>query len=257
MQYNIFGGFYTSNEPYTYEPKREKAALEVIKQEDPDILTICEARFNSPNKFGILRDYKKIFGYPYCYLTSYKERSGMGIFSKFPFNVKDYAYGLNPLLRVEFKIDKKLIMLDLVHPHPTLGEDARNKFITHVLSGLKKPYILMGDFNAISPEDKYDRKKLLEGFSRFDSNYKEVVEDFLKRKSIRRVLDSGLKDTLNSQKWKFTVPTDMLNKNKDSGLRLDFIFCSNDFKIIDSGIIVNEFTNVASDHYPVFAILEI
>ncbi len=183
----------------------------------------------------------------------------MGIFSKFHFEINDYAYGLNPLLRSQFKIKGKTFVIDLVHPHPSLGEEARGKFINHVLSNTKSPYILTGDFNAISPEDKYDRKELIQGFSRFEKEPAHVVDDFLKRKSIEAILNNELRDSFKEvgKKWHCTVPTNLFSKEKDSGLRIDFIFCSKEFKINDAGIIVNNLTNKASDHYPVYAVLEI
>ena len=260
MQYNILGGFHTGEEPYIYQPERQKLALEVIKAEDPDVLTICEARFAHPNKFKILQDYKKIFGYPYSYVASYKERSGMGIFSKFPFEVEDYARGLTPLLRARFKIKGKDFMLDLFHPHPTLKEEEVEKFLKHILVGIDKcPYILMGDLNSISPDDKYDPKTMLKGFSKFEEDPKRIVDEFLKKKVIRQLLDKNLRDTFNvvGRPWHCTIPTDMLSVNKDSGTRIDYIFCSEEFKIKDAEIIVNELTNKASDHYPISAVLEV
>jgi len=260
MQYNIFGGFYNSEEPYIHEPERQKLALEIIKENDPDILTICEARFAHPNKFEIIQDYKTIFGYPYSFIASYKERSGMAIFSKFPFEIEDYAYGLNPLLRARFKIKELEFTVDLIHPHPTLNEEAKQKFFKHILKGINKnPHIIMGDFNALSPEDKYTRDTMIKGFARFEKEPERVVDDFLKRKAIRKVLERDLQDTFKvaGRPWHCTIPTDILSTKKDSGSRIDYIFCSKEFKIKDAEIIVNEFTNKASDHYPICATLEI
>ena len=39
--------------------------------------------------------------------------------------------------------------------------------------------------------------------------------------------------------------------------RVDYIFCSKDFKILDSNIIKNKLTEKASDHYPITATVEI
>ena len=134
MQYNILGGFYTSNEPYEHEQEREKLAIEEIKFQDPDILTICESRFANPNRYNILIDYKKLFGFEFCYVASYKEKSERAIFSKYPFDIKDYAYGLNPLLRAKFKINNVEFVLDLVHQHPSLKEYEKEKFMDHIIS---------------------------------------------------------------------------------------------------------------------------
>jgi endonuclease/exonuclease/phosphatase family metal-dependent hydrolase len=47
------------------------------------------------------------------------------------------------------------------------------------------------------------------------------------------------------------------SKNKDSSVRLDYVFCSNNFEVVDSGIIKNKSTERASDHYPIYAVLDI
>lgn len=253
-------GFYNEKvDPPRFQPERRKLVLKTIKEENPDILTICEASYPKENIYSkVRRDYKKIFKFPYSYVAAYKDRGGIAIFSKFPFNIEDYAYGLNPLVRANIKAKNKKFSLDLVHPFPTLKEEEKARFMKHILSSRKKgAYILMGDFNAISPEDRYDKKIMLRGFSRFDPNAEYVVKSFLGRKAIKEVLDSGLKDTFKFTKkpWHCTVPTDLLNTNKDSGTRLDFIFCSKAFKVKDAEIIVNESTNKASDHYPITAIL--
>jgi exonuclease III len=257
MQYNICGGFY-SNEPYTHQTERQAEAVEIVRKENPDILLICEARFCAENKYGILQNYREIFGYDYGYTAPYKERSGIAILSKIPFTFENNASGMTPWLRGIFKIDGKEITIDLVHPHPTISENERENFIMRVMNGMKEKYILAGDFNAVSPKDKYNRDKMFEGFSRFDENAKTTVEKFLTSKTISAVLSHGLIDTFleRGKNWHYTVPTDFLNKHKESGLRIDFIFCSKDVKIINSGIIANDSTNKASDHYPIYAVLE-
>ena len=45
--------------------------------------------------------------------------------------------------------------------------------------------------------------------------------------------------------------------DKGSGIRIDYIFCSTDFKVLDSVIVKNKLTELASDHYPIYSVLEI
>jgi len=61
----------------------------------------------------------------------------------------------------------------------------------------------------------------------------------LKCKAVKFILDKDLLDTykFKNKIFDFTVPTDLRSKNKNSGIRIDYIFCSKDFKILDSGIV--------------------
>ena len=90
-----------------------------------------------------------------------------------------------------------------------------------------------------------------------DANSK--MEDMLECKAIKAVRRVGLQDTftLLNKKWDYTIPTDVLSKKKESGIRIDYIFCSSDINVLDASIIKNSWTEKASDHYPVTATIEI
>lgn len=266
MEYNILNGFYTEKEPFEHEKKREKLAAEVVKAENPDILVVCEANFGEPSDYGIIQNYKKIFKYPFIYISRHGDRSCTAVLSKFKLNFKDYSLRQRPFIRTNFKIESKNITLDVTHPHPNTIDIEKSKFFASILRDKVEPYIICGDFNALSPEDKYNIKSFTKGFRRIlkemkfeDSKIKFFINEFLKREGIRTIISNGLVDTfkVKNKKFDFTVPTDYLSKQKDTGSRIDYIFCSKEFKIIESGIIKNEKTEMASDHYPIYAILEI
>ena len=62
---------------------------------------------------------------------------------------------------------------------------------------------------------------------------------------------------IKNNKFDFTIPTDLMSKNKNGAIRMDYIFCTEDFNVLDSGIIKNNLTEMVSDHYPVYAVLEV
>ena len=73
-------------------------------------------------------------------------------------------------------------------------------------------------------------------------------------------MKEGLIDTYKSKhlsETNFTMPTDLRSENKDSAVRIDYIFCSGNFKIIDAKIIKKITAEKASDHYPIYSVLEI
>lgn len=266
MQYNIRTGFRKTEKPYEYEGERLKLAKKIVKKENPDILILNEAYFESKNEAGILMNYQKIFNFPFYTHGNYKRGLspfwGHSVLSKFPIEYSlNKSEGLAGLFSVKIKVQNKIINLDMVHisPIPYLSNKKQENFIKHVLKNKKDNYILTGDFNSLSSDDEYDKKEMVEAWSKFEKNAKKVIKEMLKRDAVRFVLSSGLVDTYKSKNnlFDFSIPTDFLSKDKSSGIRIDYIFCSKEFNVLDSGIIKNNLTEEASDHYPIFAVLEI
>ena len=100
---------------------------------------------------------------------------------------------------------------------------------------------------------------MIGAWSKFEKNAEKTIKEMLKRDAVKFVLSKGLIDTHKTKNkvFDFSIPTDFLSKDKSSGIRIDYIFCSEEFKVLNSGIIKNRFTEEASDHYPIFAELEI
>ncbi|MEI6732182.1 MAG: endonuclease/exonuclease/phosphatase family protein, partial [archaeon] len=150
---------------------------------------------------------------------------------------------------------------------PRIHNTDKANFARSIVRDRMEPYILAGDFNSVSPEDEYDRERLIRGFSSMTASYKmkenplTIVDEILERKTVSAVLDAGLVDSYRfvhpRKDFVFTNPTGLFNRFSDTSMRLDYIFCSPDIKVIDSGIIKNKLTDMASDHYPIYAILDI
>jgi len=266
MQYNIRTGFRNTEKPYDFEGERIKFAQKIIKKENPDILILNEAYFESKNKSNIIMDYSKIFGFPFYAHGNYTKGLspfwGHALLSKYPITkALNKSKGLAGLFRTKIKIGQKIVNIDIIHisPIPFLSSKKQEAFVKKILIGKKENYILSGDFNSLSPKDDYHEKKMIEAWSKFEKNAKNVIKEMLKRDAVRFVLSKNLLDTFKekNKKFDFTIPTDFLSKDKTSGIRIDFIFCSKEFKIANSGIIKNKLAEKASDHYPIYAVLEI
>ena len=266
MQYNIKVGFHTGKEPFKLEKDRLKLAQKIVKKENPDILMINEAYFESKNKSKILMDYQEIFGFSYYVHSNHKKSLspfwGDAILSKYPIvNKENLSYGHKALLKVKIKVKGKIIDLDLIHisPIPEINSHEQKNLVKQILKGKIENYILAGDFNSLSIEDDYNKDKLIKSWRKFTKNTENLVNEMLKRDSIKFILSKDLIDTfkVKNKKFDYTIPTDLLSKDKSSAIRIDYIFCSKDFKILKSGIIKSKLTENASDHYPIYAILEI
>ena len=260
LQYNILNGLCSEEKPYALDVNRKDAFLETVISEDPDILTICEASCRSfvrksENYESSIEEMLQADN------NGNKFRGTPAVITRFDVEHKNMSENFRKFIRAEVCIENRKIHLDVVHPRPELDERCRNEFFSKAIKSGNKPYILSGDFNSLSPQDSYNLEKLTRGYQRFmgEEAGKKKVEDIIKMDAMRPLFSECLIDTYKKIRMNgdFTVPTDWRNKNKDSAVRLDYIFCSNDFKIIDAGIIKNKLTENASDHYPTYAVLEI
>jgi endonuclease/exonuclease/phosphatase family metal-dependent hydrolase len=266
MSYNINNGFYDRN--LCHHPKRERAAVRTVRSYDPDILVVPEACFPPhPGQHGIKRDYQKIFGtdsYPFIGYSRRRKNNNwaLAILSKYPMTTDDRANDHDSRVRAQIDLEGKLLIVDGIHPSPNRDRDGftsndKANWMRKVIDDSDELYIIAGDFNALSPDDIYHRDRLLRGFRRFQvpSDAEFTINDMLKAEEIRILKDRGLVDTYRTkqQHLDYTIPTKITNDSLDSAIRIDYIFCSPDIEVLDAGIIKTQDTNLASDHYPIFA----
>lgn len=258
MQYNILHGFHGVVTPFQFEEERLKAAKEVVRQENPDILALTEAAYGGSNPFGIRMDYAEIFGYPYSYFAPRGNYEwGNCLLSKFPIQGETITLPNRTALRVKANLGTKILTVDIFHPDINITEDERVDAIKPLLANIPDCYILTGDFNSISDEDQYDKEKMLAGFKRFDKNPELSVAELFRRKLVPYVKSQGLKDAFSPETRHYTIPTNMCSTIKDSAMRIDYFFVPSKMKILKTKVVINDLTERASDHYPIVAILDI
>lgn len=262
LLYNILNGFCNDNPPYKINYNRMQKAIKIIKKQNPDILILTEAYFYPFAKKANLKNLEKDFR------ELYNENSKLAytffrvapiILSKYPvkkFDTSMSKYQLNHM-RTSIQINKKPLTINVFHPHPDISEKDKAEFLKSILKDGGSNYVLAGDFNSLSSEDNYDAEKLIRGYESFMKEKGEAkVKDMLKCLAVKEVLANNLIDTYKTKDSEYTMPTNLRSKNKDSAIRIDYIFCSKNFKIVGSGIIKDRLTETASDHYPVYAVLE-
>lgn len=263
MEYNIFNGFFDRDKNNELKPnkEREQAAKKIVNQEKPDILILTEADHTKNKNFK--QNYKEIFNYPHGVFASKPlahRDFGIGILSKYPIvKHKTFLFPKSRWIKTSIKIKKKIIHLDAIHPNPHNTQKEKENLFKKLVNKKENPYIVGGDFNAISPYDKYDKKSLLNNFTKKLNNLEKankIVKEIIKTNIIRFLIKKGLKDTYKekNKKQDYSYHTQLSGNNY---MRIDYILCSKDFKIISSGIIKNELAEKASDHYPIYAVLEL
>lgn len=271
MYYNVWHGFHSEwrqqepHIPFVFYPKRLAAAKQAVSDESPDILVLGEACFGNPffeksSGKTIYLNYQKEFGFPHHeYVPKGDYEWGTALLSTFGIASAENLTTPNRTF-VRAKIVSPSISLDVAHPHPDLSENEKAELLTNMVLREKECYLLVGDFNALSNEDAYNREQLIGAFTRIIGRAAyQKVPDMLRCAAIKAVRSAGLTDTFRAihKEFNYTIPTDLLSKDKSSGIRIDYIFCSPDFKIRNAYIVKNRFTEQASDHYPVVAVLEL
>lgn len=121
-------------------------------------------------------------------------------------------------------------------------------------TGKFEKWIIMGDFNSVSPLDrkKYENGKYLDQLKNDEKRHpthQNTKDDQLDYNVHQKILNFGFVDALRavpgfSEEW--------------YNHRIDFIYVSPDLKnkIIDGGIITDDFTRKFSDHKPLYIILQ-
>ena len=256
MTYNILHGFH-SNE-HVLDKARLKHAKAAIKEQTPDILVLCEACYGGYNNTGIYMDYPRLFGFEFGFFGFWGDHEwGSYILSHYPINARVIKLNDRTAITSELKIKNKKLYVDVYHPSPNITEAERAESIRPLLKAKKHPYIITGDFNAISDHDNYDKKSIIKAFERLSNHEPErKAEELLNPKMIPTLRKYGLRDAMPKMNRTYTIPTDYASINKKSGIRIDHCFISKDIKV-NSGIVPkNKNTNFASDHYPIVFDLE-
>ncbi len=181
---------------------------------------------------------------------------GSMILSRYPIKAETIALHDRSAIKSQINIKRKTLHLDIIHHSPSLSEDQKIKSIKPVLKIIKKPYILTGDFNALTLGDNYNKEELVNGFKTLTEDADNIVAELLKGKFIEYLKKMSLKDAFEKNKRQATIPTKRY-KTGSSDVRLDYFYISKDIKVIDAYVLKNELTEKASDHYPIVGIFEI
>ncbi|MBI4145685.1 endonuclease/exonuclease/phosphatase family protein [Candidatus Woesearchaeota archaeon] len=267
MTYNVLYGLHNRDgNLILLDLARMRAVRNIVRAEKPDILGLTEAVYcefwTSQDRNRIIRvDYEQLFGLKHSYATGFEQEWGSMILSKFPIlHAERLQLGKNhrgesvSAIRATLDVNGKRVHVDVVHPAPKISDNDRVTAFAPLLKTFTAPYLMIGDFNSLSEEDAYDRKKLIREIPANGKEARVVADRMLVRNLIPSVRSHGLEDTLPKNNRTHTIPTK--SKGREPKLRLDYIFASRDFKVISSRVIKNKLTETASDHYPVVAELE-
>lgn len=246
------------------DSKKLKSAQELISYINPDILILNEALYCKEYN-GYHQNYAELFDYPYFHSEIYDKSWGNIILSKYHFDdIMNQKIHLNGDQNRGFiAIKTKGIWISTYHPHPHRKPHKRGEDFYAFLSMMNGPALLMGDLNAINPQDNPDRDLLIKGFEKFSKDQEQAIQ------SVDRFLESGknlFEEILPALKWKdgfnplfkdFTIPTALIRQSDESNMRIDHLLVNSEVKVNSSYVIKTSQTDIASDHYPILAEIKI
>ncbi len=251
MTYNIWDG----------GEDRLPLIKEIVREVDPDYLTLNEANGFSDNDSKILKEFAKDLDFDYFDLALCGEEDyHVAVFSKRKFTL---IKKLQPLMRacIITSLETNLGSLAIASLHLTpYSEDLRNGEIDLIVENQKDNdiRILTGDMNSLSRNDGY-KKTMIERFN--ESQLKKFTTNGKFRfDAIDKILSSEYSDVAMELKKNdiSTVPTLNSKDGDHSKTRLDYFFVSDPLipKLVSYSVIKNEKTERASDHYPIVMTLE-
>lgn len=241
ISYNILKGMETDT------TTGKTVFVEWVKEQNPDVLAIQEANYFTQKS---LEELAASYGHPYAVLLREKGYP-TAITSKTPIVMVDKVIDNMWHGFIACKVaGYNMIILHLSpHVYTKRQEEIQVILETVKASGEFKNWMIMGDFNSLSPLDKskYADGKYAERLRAAELKYpnqKHLNNGELDFSVQQAVLDFGFVDSAREDK-NFT--------DKDFGGRIDYIYVSPDLRrrIASCGFIKDDFTKKYSDHRPV------
>ena len=232
---------------------RHDAALTLIGELAPDLLVLNEALFCKQHA-GRTIDYGELFGFPYQAAALYDGAWGNAILSRYPI-AKSEEMRIYNRSGLAATIDGPggRFTVASYHPHPHRYPENKALDFARMIGGITGPLILCGDLNCISPEDQLDRAQIVAAFERITPTAKDTVDRMIEsgRLVFGALFELGLRDAIPPAGRRYSIPTDLLNPDKGSAVRIDHILVNGAIEVLDGEVVHSAHSNLASDHHPV------
>lgn len=255
MSYNIYEGMKLD----TAAGKPVFAAW--IKKMDPDILALQECTgFTQASLEKLAEQY----GHQYAVLLIEGEKFPVAITSKFPIlNVQKVSDNMDRGFISATIKGYNVISLHFTPFDYRKRAQEVNLLLAHIEAlASKKNWIVMGDFNTLSPLDSahYSDGRMVANYQAYEKKYppiQKLADGKIDYSVIQKVLNAGLVDALKHTTPEFVKTIHPKRFEPKTGTdvssRIDFIFVSKDLvkKIESVKVPTDDFTDNFSDHYPV------
>lgn len=256
LSYNIYKGLSCDSSV------NKRGFAEWVSKLQPDIVALQEVNGFTQAKLSQLA---ANYGHPYAILLK-EEGYPVALTSRYPIvNVQKVTDNMHHgFILAQVKGYHILVTHLSPHKYKKRREEADMLLSTVKATCPKGKWLMMGDFNAYSPLDKEaykdglvkERTRKLELKYKSHQNLKNGELDF---SVIEKVLQGGFCDALKlkNQTYVSSAPTKVLEHsylNVNPSFRIDYIFVSQLLKkkVVQCYIIKDAYTDINSDHYPVW-----
>lgn len=259
MVWNILEGWHDKDAfgKMVWNEDRFQACHQLIQEHSPDILVLNEALWACPVE-GYFIDYAKLLGFPFVCAEVYDGHWGNCILSRFPIISKTpFSIYNRSGLSVILDTPVSPTSIATYHPHPSRYPQNKAKDYAALVEGKEGVgSIVCGDFNAISPEDEIHLEKMVAAFAHFSKDPLSAFARFTEggQAVFPALTDLGFTDAIPLSKRDYTIPTDLISKNKDSAMRIDHIWANSNILVEDGGVLHHSLADLGSDHYPTYLI---
>lgn len=261
ISYNIFVGMHLDT------AAGKPAFVNWLQEMQPDILALQEVTgFTQASLETLARQY----GHPYAVLLVEGEKYPVAITSRYPIvNVQ----------KVSDNMDRGFIIarignMNVVCLHFTPFDYRKRREEADLLLAYikaqpsRQQWIVMGDFNTVSPADSahYRDGRMVANYRAYEKRYapiKKLADGKLDYTVIGKLLDNGFTDAVRMKARAFVKTVHPKRFEPRSGTdvssRIDFIFVSKDLvkHITAARVLMDDFTDHYSDHYPVLLDLNV
>jgi endonuclease/exonuclease/phosphatase family metal-dependent hydrolase len=257
VSFNILEGLRpiarSAGEQRDIDRERAEAATAVVVDLRPDILVLNEALF-CRQFLGRTVDYAHLFAFPYQAAALYDDAWGNAILSRFPIT-RSHEMQIHNRGGLASAIATPAGELTVAsyHPHPSRYPESKASDFVRLVSDVTGPLIVCGDLNCISPDDAIDRAAMIDAFRSFSRHAEAAVDQFIEsgRHVFRALGELGLKDAIPPSGRRYSIPTDLINTDKSSAMRIDHILANDAIEIVGGEVVHSAASNRASDHHPV------
>ncbi|MBF0237541.1 MAG: endonuclease/exonuclease/phosphatase family protein [SAR324 cluster bacterium] len=284
MTYNIHQGF---NNAGKVDPT---LFLRAIQTENPDLLGLQESDTNRviSSNYDLVRWLANKLGmYSYFGPKTKDNIYGVALLSKYPLEKTNTIF-------LESVADQRVVIEAHVQYQGTsvhvmvahLGLSVEDRFNQtrylweNVLKKLSEPTILMGDFNTVDWEDFADEQAPLHHqgsfwYSHHHKEYEDRLAESRKKHIMERAAEAGFHGMSSFREymtdtWRLMNPGNFsaftwFDTNEKLGVpyerlspsvRIDYVYASDHFKVIESHILNDRNTLQASDHLPLISHLK-